>query len=100
MSAWRLLQGECLALLHGMADDSVDAVLHRTPGYGGKRRQFWDDLWTVSDPVTGAAMARGASMVMAVMCYRHIVQMQGSEWDAFLERNRQSYVRKREGAEQ
>lgn len=75
------------------------AVLHRTPCHG-KRRQFWDDLWTVSDPVTGAAMARGTSMVMAVMCYRHIVQMQGSEWGAFLERNRQSYMRKSKEAGQ
>lgn len=76
------------------------AVLHRTPWYGGRRRQFWDDHWTVSDPVTGAAMARGTSMVMAVMCYRHIVQMQGSEWGVFLERNRQSYLRKSKEAGQ
>lgn len=69
------------------------AVLHRTPTGHLKRREFWDDLWTVSDPVSGAAMARGGSLASAVEKYRQIKQMQGSEWGVFLERNRQRYLR-------
>lgn len=68
------------------------AVLHRTPWPGSKFRQFHDDAWTVSDPVTGGAIARGAGMTMAVKRYRELVRKHGDAWPAVLAERRRAYM--------
>ena len=71
------------------------AVLHRTPWDGSKFRQFHDDAWTVSDPVTGGAIARGAGMAMAVKRYRELVRKYGEAWPAALAEKRRVYMAER-----
>ena len=71
------------------------AVLHRTPWAGSKFRQFHDDAWTVSDPVTGGAIARGAGMAMAVKRYRELVRKYGEAWPAALAEKRRVYMAER-----
>lgn len=68
------------------------AVLHRTPCDGSKFRAFCDDAWTVSDPVSGAAMDRGDGMAQAVLAYRNRVRKHGDAWPAVLAEKRKAYM--------
>lgn len=68
------------------------AVLHRTPFDGARFRQFHDDAWTVSDPVSGLAMDRGNCMAQAVLAYRKRVRQHGDAWTAVLAERRKAYM--------
>lgn len=64
------------------------AVLHRTVFEGAKFRSCYDDLWTVSDPISGLAIARGDGMADAIRSYRELVAGFGKEWHQKLKEQR------------
>lgn len=71
------------------------AVLHRSPLDGRRGREFCDDAWTVSDPKSGAAMARGDGMAQAVGAYRDLVRSHGDAWAAVVAEKRKAYMTQR-----
>jgi hypothetical protein len=72
------------------------AVLHRTLFSGRKFRSSYDDAWTVSDPVTGGAMARGDSLAQAVRSYRELVRRHGDAWTTVLAEKRKAFIADRD----